>query len=125
MATFAASSLYAGTLRYESVHFKDSSAWVPANRTCIHRGYIHKKRGNTVKVCVDNQGGNGCKLVNKKLIPQPVVDIFYRKKCSNSSESSCKLVPYKLDQSRKKVYRVSGGDSGAETFAGYYQIPAC
>lgn len=130
-ALMCANAAFAGTtIRYESVTFRETSAWVPANKTCVRGGYIFHKTKSTLPVCVDVSNGDDsrCEWVEKAIIPQPVVDSnFVRYVGGNSKGDYMTPVTYTLDQSVKNIYEVRSNSNGSDTerVIGTYKIPAC
>lgn len=129
-ALMCANAAFAGTVRYESVTFREMGAWVPANKTCVRGGYIFHKTKSTLPVCVETGSGDSskCEYVEKAIIPQPVVDSnFVRYVGGNSEGKYTTPVTYTVDQSVKNIYEVTrtSGDRETERVIGTYKIPAC
>ena len=110
-------------LRYESVTFRASSAWVPANKTCIKDGNIYRKAGMSVTVCASEKENGQCtKYAQKALAPQPVVDTYTVCVSEKENGTCTEYGTLTSNQSVKNVYK-SAGDK--EVVVGKYKIPAC
>jgi len=117
----------ASSIVYESVTFRESAMWVPADKTCVRGGYIYHKTRTTLPVCVDVNSSQ-CEMVEKAIIPQPVIDPnFVRYEGGNDEGAGEYPVTYTVDQSTRKIFEVRSNNSGSDVqkVIGTYTIPAC